>query len=424
MSQQGFPGFAGLALMVFSVAAVAQTERPYPLERVQVAGNHQYTAAQIVTASGLIIGRPVSKPDFDAARERLLATGVFENVGCSYAPAKDAKGYDGTIDVTEVQAILPIRFEDLPVSDEQLSAFLKEKDPFYGPKIAATKPILLRYTTWINEFLAGRDFHDQVIAKVVSENPPNLEILIRPTTPHPSVALVKFNNTGDIPAQQLVRGFYSIAVGSVYTERQFRILLDNNIRPLYEAKGCLAVKFPKISTTPATDVKGLVVTIDVDQGPVYKIGKIDYTGTSVPRAQLIKLTNLTEGDPVNIEVVKAAQTAMERALHHLGYLQAQSEVKRKMQEATKTVDFTFEIESGAQYSMGQLTIVGLDIETEPPIRKMWGLVEGKPFNIDYPQRFLDRVKEDGIFENLKNTRFENKMDDKKLKVDVTLYFNK
>jgi len=413
-----------LLLLLVSLTAAAQTDRPYPLERIQVEGNQHYTAAQIIAASGLMVGQAVSKTDFDTARERLVAAGVFENVGCSFAPAKDGKGYDGVIEVSEVQAFLPIRFEDLPVAGDQLTAFLKQKDPFFGSRTASTKQILERYTAWINEYLASRDYSDKVIARVVSENPPDLEILVRPIAPRPSVAQVKFSNTGDIPAQQLVRAFYSIAVGSIYTERQFRILLDSNIRPLYEARGCLAVKFPKIVTTPATDVKGLVVTVEVDQGPAYKIGKIDYTGASIPRPQLVKLTKVTEGNPVNMEVVKASQAGIERALRRLGYLQIRSEIKRTMQEATKTVDFTFEIESGPQYTMGELSIVGLDIETEPPIRKMWGLLEGKPFNIDYPQRFLDRIKEDGVFENLKNTRFENKVNDAKLKVDVTLYFNK
>jgi outer membrane protein insertion porin family len=402
----------------------AQPERSFPLERITVQGNEHYTAAQIVAASGLKVGQAVSRADFDAARERLVASGVFENAGCSFASAKDGKGYDGIIEVAEVQAFLPIHFEDLPVTDEQMAAFLKQKDPFFGPKIAATKQILERYSGWINEFLAERDFHDKVVAKVVSETPPDLEILVRPVTPRPVVAQVKFINTGDIPPPQLVRAFYSIAVGSVYTERQFRILLDNNIRPLYEVRGCLNVKFPKITTTPATDVKGLVVTVEVDQGPAFKIGKVSYDGASIAGAQLVKLAKLNEGDPVNMELVKKAQAAIELAHRRQGYLQTKSEVKRSMREGSKIVDFAFEIDPGAQYSMGQLAIVGLDLETEPAIRKMWGLAEGKPFSADYPQRFLDRVKEDGVFENLKNTRFENKVSDAKLKVDVTLYFNK
>src|SRR5271163_901823 len=149
--------------LLIAVSAWAQPERSYPLERITVQGNQHYTAAQIIAASGLKVGQAVSQADFDAARERLVASGVFENAGCSFAPAKDGKGYDGVIEVAEVQAFLPIHFEDLPVKDDQLAAFLKQKDPFFGAKIAATKQILEQYSGWINELLASLDFHDKVI---------------------------------------------------------------------------------------------------------------------------------------------------------------------------------------------------------------------------------------------------------------------
>jgi hypothetical protein len=55
---------------------------------------------------------------------------------------------------------------------------------------------------------------------------------------------------------------------------------------------------------------------------------------------------------------------------------------------------------------------------------MWGLKEGKPFNIDYPQHFLNVVKENGVFDNLKSTRSDNKIDREDHTVEVTLYFNK
>ena len=58
------------------------------------------------------------------------------------------------------------------------------------------------------------------------------------------------------------------------------------------------------------------------------------------------------------------------------------------------------------------------------IRKMWGLPPGKPFNIDYPDHFLARVKGDGLFDNLKTTRAETKVNEGEHTVDVTLYFNK
>ena len=40
---------------------------------------------------------------------------------------------------------------------------------------------------------------------------------------------------------------------------------------------------------------------------------------------------------------------------------------------------------------------------------MWGLAPGRPFNVEYPDHFLSRVKDSGVFDNLKNTRAETKI---------------
>ena len=58
-----------------------------------VEGNHLYSKAQVLAVAGLRAGQTVGKPDFEAARERLLATGAFDTVGYSYAPDAKGKGY-------------------------------------------------------------------------------------------------------------------------------------------------------------------------------------------------------------------------------------------------------------------------------------------------------------------------------------------
>jgi hypothetical protein len=72
--------------------------------------------------------------------------------------------------------------------------------------------------------------------------------------------------------------------------------------------------------------------------------------------------------------------------------------------------------------MGTLTIQGLDVTTEPAIRKLWSMTEGKPYNAGYPPLFLDRVKEDGYLENLKGSRFTEDVNERAHTVSVTLYF--
>ena len=278
---------------------------------------------------------------------------------------------------------------------------------------------------WVSEFLAQQNYHETLVGKVVSEETPELTILIRPAKQRASVARVKFTNTGDLPSGLLQTAISGVAVGTGYTEPQFRQLLDASVRPLYEARGMIRVAFPKVETTPAKDVDGIEVTVQVEQGPVYKLGRVSFTGSDeLTPKELTKLTNLKPDKTVNFDDVRAGQDKIAQSLRRDGYMLAKSEVHRTVNDSAKSVDLKFEIIPGPQFIFHELTIVGLDIETEPVVRKLWGLRNGRPFNVDYPNHFLERVKDMGIFENLTKTSSESKVNPKDNTVDVTLYFNK
>jgi outer membrane protein insertion porin family len=430
-----------ILLLAITVACIAQTHKPrkpaaadtpaheegspWPLEHLAVEGNHNYTTEQLLTVVGLKVGQTVDKTGLEAARQRLLDTGVFDRAGYRYASAKDGQGYDVTLEVVEMAQMYPIRFEDLPATDAQLRDWLKQKDPLFAPKIPATKIELDRYVKWVSEFLAQQNYHETLVGKVVSEETPELTILIRPAKQRASVARVKFTNTGDLPSGLLQTAISGVAVGTGYTEPQFRQLLDASVRPLYEARGMIRVAFPKVETTPAKDVDGIEVTVQVEQGPVYKLGRVSFTGSDeLTPKELTKLTNLKPDKTVNFDDVRAGQDKIAQSLRRDGYMLAKSEVHRTVNDSAKSVDLKFEIIPGPQFIFHELTIVGLDIETEPVVRKLWGLRNGRPFNVDYPNHFLERVKDMGIFENLTKTSSESKVNPKDNTVDVTLYFNK
>lgn len=428
-----------VALLAAGSAAHAQTRRSkktvpapttssdtaaWPIETLSVEGSRNYTADQILSIAGLKVGQKAGKTDFEAARQRLVATGAFDTVGYRYTPAKDGKGYDAVFEISDLRQLYPLRFEGLPVSDAQLRAWLKEKDPLFGDKIPATKPEVDRYVKLLSEYLVGHGYTEPVTGKVTSDSTSDLVVVFRPDKPLPSIARVKFTNTGDVPADALQGAMYGVAVGTLYTEPSLRQLLDTTARALYEAKGMIRVSFTKIETAPAKDVDGIDVTVDVKPGPVYKLGHVTFFGSESSQKELAKLANLKSNEPVNFDQVKAAQERIAEDLHHGGYLNASSQVKRNINDTDHVVDLRFEIAPGPLFTMGKLDIVGLDIETEPVIRKMWGLGPGKPFNPNYPDHFLKVVTDSGVFDNLKKTHSDTKIVASNHTVNVTLYFNK
>jgi outer membrane protein insertion porin family len=425
-----------LALLVlsFGISAAQRSKRPQPnlspaptsytIENLTVEGNHAHTSEQILAAAGLRVGQKAGKVEFDSARDKLVATGAFDNVSYRFAPSKDGEGYDAVFEVAEVGQLFPIRFEELPASDGQLRAWLKQKDPLFGDKIPATQPVVARYAAWISEYLAAHGNHQAVSGKLGSESGEDLTLLFRPAKPRAAIAHVLFTGAGDLPSGVLQTAMYGVAIGVPYSEPSFRLLLDNQARPIYEAHGMLRVTFPKIDIAPAKDVDGVSVTVQVVPGPVYKLDRVAFVGADYSRSEWKDLSKLKSNQTANFDEVKAAQDRIRANQRRAGHLDATSQVKRDVNDADHTVSIEFQIDPGPLYTLGKVDIVGLDIETEPEIRKMWGIGPGKPFNVDYPDHFLNRVKEGGVFDGLKTTRAETKINAAKHTVDVTLYFNK
>ncbi len=185
-----------------------------------------------------------------------------------------------------------------------------------------------------------------------------MRCLFSPAKGHPAIAHVIFTDTGEIPAGTLQTAMYGVAIGVRYTERGVRQLLDNTIRPIYEARGLLRVAFPKIETAPAKDVDGVTVTIEVTAGPAYTLDHVGYVGADFSRSEWNNLSKLKTNQTVNFDDVKAAQDRIRASLRREGHLDASSQVKRDVDDKEHTVSIQFQIDPGPLYTLAKLEIIG------------------------------------------------------------------
>ncbi len=56
------------------------------------------------------------------------------------------------------------------------------------------------------------------------------------------------------------------------------------------------------------------------------------------------------------------------------------------------------------------------------MKRIWTMQQGKPFNPDYPDLFLKRIKEEGMFDHLGKTKADTHLNQQARTVDVTLTF--
>jgi outer membrane protein insertion porin family len=161
----------------------------------------------------------------------------------------------------------------------------------------------------------------------------------------------------------------------------------------------------------------------VIEGPSYSLGAVQFAGVSrTDAAELKKIANLESKDVANFDEINAALDRIYPRFRNKGYLHISGHVDRAIDDKEHKVDVTLTIDPGEQFTMGKLEIVGLDLLTEPPIRKVWRLNAGAPFEPDYPDAFLKDIRDQGVFDNLGKTRAETNIDEKTHVVDVKLFF--
>lgn len=417
------PGFAQTRPPAQKKSTSAAAPAKWRISSLVVEGTHNFTREQVLAIAGVKIGQVAGRPEFDAARDRLTASGAFETVSYKFVAGKSG-GYDATFQVTEIEQVYPVRFEELHVSEKDLIADLKTKDPLFAKGILpATQPVFQRYTKWVEEYLAAKGIEEKIAGTVMPDRPGEFAIVFYPARALPAVALVSFEGNRVVPQEVLKEAIMSVAVGTPYTEDRFRELLNAAVRPVYEARGRVRVSFPKIRTEPAKDVQGVNVTVSVDEGETYNLGKVTVEPpTPIKPEELLRTGDFKTGDLANFDRVNEGLERIRKALRHAGYMQAAVTISRQVDEDKHLVNVAVLVAAGPQFSMRKLTIVGLDLDSEAEINRIWTMKPGNPFNPDYPDLFLTRVREQGVFDNLGKTKAETSINEQDHTADVTLTF--
>jgi outer membrane protein assembly factor BamA len=208
----------------------------FSIDSIKIEGNRILPAPAILVVAQLKQGGQGSTAIFDAARDRLLATGYFETVGYQFRPSPRG-GIDLTLDLQEMQPLYSVATEALPVTADEINTLLKSKDPLFTGRMPGTEQALDRAVKLIDTLLAGKKSDLQVMGKVITTAPNRYVIQFMPSTGLPAVADVLFEGSKAYRPDDLRKSIGEVAFGQLYTEPNFRALLDSQVRRVFEKKG-------------------------------------------------------------------------------------------------------------------------------------------------------------------------------------------
>ncbi|MGJ5816131.1 hypothetical protein [Paludibaculum fermentans] len=379
-----------VAYSLLSLAAVAQT----PVLELHTEGNTRLPSAPVVAASGLKLGSLVTRAELDNAANALFATGLFESVNYRFAPksTNQAAGYAVTFLLTEDPA-QGVAILDIPGLDSaRLWETLRSANPLITTAMPQNDQALAYYRQAIEAALLQLGRKETVTTKLEADLASGRMATVFQSGNRPVISSLRFEENRKISAAALSKAVSSLLVGRNYSEREVRSLVDLNAKPLYEELGHLnfAVRSVRIENAGPQAVN---VSVLVDEGAQWRLGKAEIEGADLPLAALRKAADFPVGQIANWKRIAAGINEMQRVLQRDGYLAVHCEPLRHYRDDTGQVDVVFRVDHGKQFHFGSLQLRGLSAQSEKQARAIWKLKEGDPMNTEYISEFLVAAKD-------------------------------
>ena len=334
----------------------------FELSKIDIQGLSRFAPEAIFVTTGLKSGVKAGKPEFVAACEKLVRSGMFRGCDWKYQPTSPT-GATLTLELVEAEAPQKVRLK-IPGADEKaLWDWMKVNEPLVTPQMPGSDEAVQFYTNAIKRYLKQDVVSNIDTDLATKEN----TFSFRPANA-PTIDSVKFTGAQAIDAAALEKKLNPIAKGTAYSEHDVMQLLNMNIRPMYENLGRLNVSFPSI------EAQGGVVTVSVDEGRVFKIGKVEGV-------------KLASGEVADWGKVTAALEEGAQALRNQGYLNARYKVDRKLND-DGTVDIAASYTKGEQFTFGALKLSGLNPTQEAAVRSVWVLKPGAPMSDEAVSNFV------------------------------------
>jgi outer membrane translocation and assembly module TamA len=206
--------------------------------------------------------------------------------------------------------------------------------------------------------------------------------------------------------------------GSFHLPKSLRALVVKSIRshPLKERPGWLG-EVTEISISGAlrddgyfrvdtrataqtlsedAEIKHVALDVSVEPGPQYRLGTVRFRCADrdvplvFPTEELRKRVLLREGEIFDVSKVHQTFRALKDLYASSGWIDFNPNPVLKIDDASKRIDMTLELDQEKQYRVGEVQFLGHDTVAEQMIRS--NLKVGEPFDGLFLQRFYEENK--------------------------------
>ncbi len=184
------------------------------------------------------------------------------------------------------------------------------------------------------------------------------------------------------------------------------------IQSAYLDRGFINVHLQKPDVSLSPDKRFIYITIHVDEGQQYRIGKIDFSGDLLlTKDELRKRVFSTDGEIFNRSKLIKDRAALDDVAQDRGYAYANITPETAVNEDTRTIDLTFDTLKGKPVYIERIEIGGNTKTRDKVIRRELHIYEGELFSGTAMKFSKARVQALGFFETVELTTKKGSADD-------------
>jgi outer membrane protein insertion porin family len=401
----------------------AEAAAPVPdtgvIAKVNVQGNRRVETDAIRTALPLKAGDTYDREKLKSALLAVWRMGYFNDVKLDVSAAKPPlTGYVLTVLVSEKPAVREIKLE----GNEELS-----KDDFKDTievkpfQILDQEAVRKSARKMQEKYVEKGYFLAEVTPKIVPL--PNNEVnVIFQINEHAKITVkeVRFVGNRALSDSTLKEAMltqegtpFSFLTGAgTYREDAFQrdeIVLQG----LYFDQGYIYVKFGKPAIELSPDKRYIFITLTIDEGEPFDVGKIDVGGDLLlPREELLALVQTRSGERFSKTRLQNDMNRLLDAYKDRGYAYANVTPDTAVDAARKIVDLTYVFQKGQPVTIEKIEVVGNNKTRDKVIRREMRIAEGDLYSGTAVRASKGRITALGFFDSVEINQKRGTTDDK------------
>jgi outer membrane protein insertion porin family len=390
---------------------------------VEVEGTRRVEVDAVKAAVSTRAGEPLDEARIDADVRAVMKLGFFADA--EVLLRGDPRRPTVVFRVAEKPAVTEARIEgNEELSSEDLKDTIEVKT-FSILDLAAVR----RSVKKIQEKYVEKGYYLAEVSSRLEERPDNQVAVVLVVQERAKVLVkrIAFVGNENVPRDDLLAymqtqegGFLSaLSSAGTYKEDVFQRDLQA-VQFVYQDRGYVTVKVGKPSVALSPDKRFLYLTIRVEEGERYTVGKVELAGELLyPRPAVASLTRVRGGEVFSRSKVAKDITALADLYRDDGYAYANVNPLTSVDPKTRIIDLSYEVQPGQKVRFERIDISGNVRTRDKVIRRELRIYEGELYGQTALNVSKQRVNALGYFEKVEITTSKGSADDRMVaKVEV------